>query len=444
MTGVKAYESYKYSTIPWLELIPSDWSESRLGYETWVRARLGWKGLKAEEYVDEGVAFLSTPNIRGGCIDFDDVNFISDDRYEESPEIKLAIDDVLLAKDGSTLGTVNVVRNLPRPATVNSSIALLTPGKRCNGRYLKYLIQSELIQRRIELLKGGMGVPHLFQDDIRRISIPFPDLSTQARIVDYLDRETFELDDLVGKQERLIELLAEKRQAVITRAVTKGLDPAAPTKPSGVPWRGDVPGHWSLPKLKNCCHIKRGRFMHRPRNAPHLYDGEYPFIQTGAIARAQGKYVTDHSQTLSEAGLATSAMMPQGTLVMAIAANIGDVAILSFDSCAPDSVLGFQPTSQANTDFLYYALTAKREELTSEAPVTSQGNLNVERVGSVTVPLPPVEEQVEIVKTLDNRLAQMSHTATKASAMKRLLLERRSALISAAVTGKIDVRKESF
>lgn len=182
--------------------------------------------------------------------------------------------------------------------------------------------------------------------------------------------------------------------------------------------------------------------MHRPRNAPHLYDGKYPFIQTGAIARARGKFVTEYSQTLSEAGLATSAMMRKGTLVMAIAANIGDVAILSFDSCAPDSVLGFQPTSHANTDFLYYALTAKREEFTSEAPITSQSNLNVERVGMVTVPLPPVGEQLEIVRTLDARLERISRIATKALTIKRLLLERRSALISAAVIGKINVSSE--
>lgn len=354
--------------------------------------------------------------------------------------------DTVFTKDSETSDDIGIPAYVAESApdlVCGYHLAIARPfDDEINPRFLYWCLASPEAAQQWSVLASGVTRVGLRQADIGKLEIPVPPIQTQGTIAAFLDRETAQIDELIGKQERLIELLGEKRQAIINHAVTKGFDPVAPTKPSGIPWLGDVPEHWSLPRLKNCCQIKRGRFMHRPRNAPHLYDGEYPFIQTGAIARAQGKYVTDYSQTLSEAGLATSAMMPQGTLVMAIAANVGDVAILSFDSCAPDSVLGFQPTSQANTDFLYYALTAKREELTSEAPVTSQGNLNVERVGSVTVPLPAVQEQLEIVKALDDRLAQMSHTATKASAMKRLLLERRSALISAAVTGKINVTNE--
>lgn len=105
------YAKYKDSGVEWLGEVPEHWNISRLGFEAWVRARLGWKGLKAEEYVDGGFAFLSTPNIKGQTIDFEHVNYINQQRYDESPEIKLSVGDVLLAKDGSTLGTVNVVRN---------------------------------------------------------------------------------------------------------------------------------------------------------------------------------------------------------------------------------------------------------------------------------------------------------------------------------------------
>jgi type I restriction enzyme S subunit len=104
------YERYKDSGVQWLGEVPEHWNISRLGFEAWVRARLGWRGLKAEEYVDDGFVFLSTPNIKGRFIDFEDVNYIDEDRFLESPEIQLRQGDVLLAKDGSTLGTVNVVR----------------------------------------------------------------------------------------------------------------------------------------------------------------------------------------------------------------------------------------------------------------------------------------------------------------------------------------------
>lgn len=148
------YMRYQDSNIKGLGRLPSHWKVSRLGYEAWVRARLGWKGLKAEEYVEDGFAFLSTPNIKGREIDFTNVNFITQARYDESPEIKLSQKDVLLAKDGSTLGTVNVVRHLPRPATVNSSIAVITPRGELNGVFLYYLFQSEFLQNTIQSLRN--------------------------------------------------------------------------------------------------------------------------------------------------------------------------------------------------------------------------------------------------------------------------------------------------
>ena len=307
--------------------------------------------------------------------------------------------------------------------------------------YLKYAASSPDFVEAVVANSTGVSYPAINASDLVRLPIPVPDQPTQHRITAFLDHETAHIDALIAKQERLIELLAEKSQAVITQAVTKGLDSTAPTKPSDIPWVGQVPANWSLPKLKQCCRLKRGRFMHRPRNAPHLYGGKYPFIQTGSIARAEGKYITTYSQTLSDAGMETSALLPQGCLVMAIAANVGDVAILSFDSCAPDSVVGFYPMNHATLDFLYYALAARRDELIREAPVTSQGNLNVERVGSLTIPLPSLKEQRAIVQVLDRELERIQQLKTLAAKAILLLKERRSALISAAVSGKIDVRE---
>src|SRR5436305_1316380 len=122
------YASYRDSGIDWLGEVPSHWEVKRLDLLASVKGRLGWKALTADEYVPEGFIFLSTPNIKGERdIDFENVNYISSHRYYESPEIMLRKGDVLLAKDGSTLGITNVVRDLPNPATVNSSIAVVRP-----------------------------------------------------------------------------------------------------------------------------------------------------------------------------------------------------------------------------------------------------------------------------------------------------------------------------
>ena len=151
----------KDSGIDWLGQIPAHWEVKQIKYVAWVRARLGWKGLKAEEYVDEGYAFLATPNIKNKNIDFENVNFITQERYDELPEIKLANGDVLLAKDGSTLGTVNYVRDLPFPTTVNSSIAVITPKHDLNTVFLYYLFQSTYLKTVVEV-KKGVWVFHIF------------------------------------------------------------------------------------------------------------------------------------------------------------------------------------------------------------------------------------------------------------------------------------------
>ena len=220
----------KDSGIEWLGQIPVHWKMSRIGFEAWVRARLGWKGLKAEEYVDKGFAFLSTPNIKGRDIDFNNVNYITQERYDESPEIKLQVGDVLLAKDGSTLGTVNVIRELPCEATVNSSIAVITPRDNINGVFLKYLFESGYLRNLIQMKKDGMGVPHLFQADIVKFSIPVAPIEEQGVIAEYLDEKTVRIATQIANSEQQIELLKEYRQSIISEAVTGKIMVAAPQR----------------------------------------------------------------------------------------------------------------------------------------------------------------------------------------------------------------------
>jgi type I restriction enzyme S subunit len=202
-----------------LAYLPNNWQLSRVDRVASVRARIGWKALTADEYQPDGYIFLSTPNIKGDQIDFDDVNYISELRYEESPELKLAVGDVLLAKDGNTLGITNLVRDLPRPATVNGSIAVLRPFAIHPG-FLRHVLASKPSQELMGAMKGGMGVPHLFQWDIRRLPIPLPPLEDQIRITAFLDASTARIDALITKQRRMIELMLARREAICSDAVT--------------------------------------------------------------------------------------------------------------------------------------------------------------------------------------------------------------------------------
>ena len=164
--------------------------------------------MTASEYQPGGYVFLSTPNIKPESIDFEDVNYISEFRYEESPELKLQLGDVLLAKDGNTLGITNIVRELPRPATVNGSIAVLRAFD-VEPRFLRYSLASSTIQDLIESIKGGMGVPHLFQWDIKRLPITLPPPNEQRRIADFLDAETTRIDQLIAGRRAQVSRLGE-------------------------------------------------------------------------------------------------------------------------------------------------------------------------------------------------------------------------------------------
>ncbi|ASF48318.1 restriction endonuclease subunit S [Methylovulum psychrotolerans] len=209
-------------------------------------------------------------------------------------------------------------------------------------------------------------------------------------------------------------------------------------KPSGIEWIGDVPEEWQLMKLKFTAKMMRGKFSHRPRNDARLYGGEYPFIQTGDVTKTE-KYISTYSQTLNEWGYSVSKEFPCGTVVITISANIGDIAILNFNGCFPDSVVGFFSNSNIN-EYLFYLLKSMKNVFISESIEGTQLNLNVERLSSIKVALPEPMEQLAILDFIKTETATIDTLITKYQKQIELMQEYRTALISQAVTGKIDVR----
>ena len=151
--------------------------------------------------------------------------------------------------------------------------------------------------------------------------------------------------------------------------------------------------------------------------------------------------LSGYKQTLNDNGFAVSKMFPKGTLVMTIAANIGDVAVLDFDACFPDSVVGFVPGVRVNRDYLYYLFLAMKNELLREAPVNTQGNLNVDRIGSRTIILPQIGEQTDIVNHVEQSVSNIDSAMDHARRQIELMEEYRTRLIADVVTGKIDVTR---
>jgi len=219
--GLNQDVAMKDSGIEWVDAIPLHWKTIKLKYCTYIRARLGWKGLKADEYVEKGYPLLSAFNIINSKLDFENnINYINEFRYNESPEIKLSVNDILLVKDGAGIGKCAIVEQLPLPSTTNGSLAVITTDDRLSAKFLYYFFLSNVFQKYIDRIKDGMGVPHLFQSDLREIAVVIPSIEEQNLIITKLNELTESIDNGIRKKERMVEKLQEYKKSFIYEVVT--------------------------------------------------------------------------------------------------------------------------------------------------------------------------------------------------------------------------------
>ena len=219
--GLDPNAKMKDSGVEWIGEVPENWEVKILSKIIWLRARLGWKGLKAEEYVEFGYPFLSAFNIINNQLNWSGLNYINKQRYDESPEIKLSVGDVLIVKDGAGIGKTARVDSLPYgKSTVNSSLGVITPSEILDYQYLYYFLLSNPFQNMVGFLKNGMGVPHLTQENIKSALIPIPPISEQRAIASYLDAKTAQIDSLISLKQEKIDELKDYKKSVIYEYVT--------------------------------------------------------------------------------------------------------------------------------------------------------------------------------------------------------------------------------
>ncbi|OOE83486.1 type I restriction endonuclease subunit S [Salinivibrio siamensis] len=425
MSKYQAYPKYEPINAEWLSEIPIGWSTTPLKHVASIN--MGQSPSSDDCNIDGiGVPFLQ------GNAEFG-VKSPTEKQFCPIPK-KVAKAGDLLFSVRAPVGSLNFAN---KDFGIGRGLCSIRGTNAISQSFLWWVLPSYKYQ--FDAIATGSTFEAVSAEEVGNLNLALPPILEQTQIANFLDHETAKIDTLIEKQQQLIKLLKEKRQAVISHAVTKGLNPQAPMKDSGVEWLGEVPEHWVTKSYRYACRIYRGKFGHRPRNDPAFYDGDYPFIQTGDVARA-GKMITTYSQTLNEKGKEVSQLFPSGTLVMAIAANIGDTAILGFEAYAPDSVVGFKPYADLDIEFLRYSFMAALPALEQTSTQSTQANLNVDRIGAVKAVFPTCDEQREIVQYLDGLLNQYDSIEKRCKEAIALMQERRTALISAAVTGKIDVR----
>ena len=259
--------------------------------------------------------------------------------------------------------------------------------------------------------------PIITQSFLKNLPILLPPLPEQQKIAEILST----VDSAIEKVNQAIEKTQRLKKGLMQELLTKGIGHNE-FKDTEI---GRIPKEWEVVRLGEVADLNRGRFAHRPRNDPKFYGGKIPFIQTGDINEANG-IIKKYSQTLNEKGLKISKLFKKGTIVISIAGNIGDVGILDFDACFPDSIIGINPNDKkVDRLFLMFLLQEFKDKLNAIAPRSTQKNINLEILEPLKLPLPPLPEQqkiAEILSTVDKRLELLRAKKEKLERVKKGLM----------------------
>lgn len=400
-------------------LLPSPWKSTRI---KWLLESLesGRREVSDTNSFEGGALSVGGEHIGWqGEWKLDNPRYVSQEFYAEMSSGKIKVDDVLLVKDGATIGKVAIAEKLPsEKAAVNEHVFILRVSPLQFPKYLFFFIQSALAQDQIQLEIRGSAQPGLNSEFQNVVVAPEPPRNVQIEIADYLDRETARIDDLIAEKQRVLNLLAEKRRARITRAVTRGLDYNAPLRDSGIPWLGEIPAHWETKKLKYIASLKSGDFI--SANSIDT-EGENPVFGGNGIrgyttsATHEGDYVL---------------IGRQGALC-------GNINYATGRFWATEHAVVVDLRDSYEVRWLGELLDIFNLNRLSQS--AAQPGLAVDVIASITLPIPPFPEQ----KTIANRIARESASIDAIEVeMNRtitLLKERRASLISAAVTGQLKV-----
>lgn len=323
---------------------------------------------------------LRAGNISDQGLIFDDLVFVPAERISEKQRIRK--DDVVIA---ASSGSIDVVGKAARAVVdyeggFGAFCKVLRPGPMVDAAYFAHFFRTPEYRLRASALASGANINNLRNEHLNEMVLPLPPLPRQRQISEILDKA----NALVIKRHAALAELGSLTQSVFLDMFG---DPI--TNPLG----------WPTTKLSKLGSLDRGVSKHRPRNAPELLGGPYPFVQTGDVANSDG-YIRDFASTYSEAGLRQSKMWPAGTLCITIAANIAKTGILTFDACFPDSVVGFSADEPATVEFVRGWLWFLQSSLEDKAPESAQKNINLKVLRNLDVPVPDVNHQREFARRI--------------------------------------------
>ena len=444
----KPYPAYKDSGVEWLGEIPVHWDVRRLKYLTkdMIAGPFG-SSLTKDLYTTEGYRVYGQEQVIPADFSIGDY-YIPEDLFLTMTRYAVNAGDVLVSCVG-TFGKVAVVPLEVEPGIINPRLVKLVPNKDVIlPAYLGLLLRSQVAFEQIEQVSRGgtMGVINLGL--LSDLLLSLPSLDEQRTIATYLDCETARINALIAKKEQSIELLQEKRSALISHAVTKGLDPTVPMKDSGVEWLGEIPAHWEVKRIRDITELLQtgpfGSQLHASDYSPygipvinpsHLKDGHiYPDWDCAVNEETYSRLVRHE--------------LRKGDIVFARRGEMGRCALITEKEagwlCGTGSLLMRPRVTLAAPSYLNKVLSTYgvKDWLLLESVGSTMDNLNTNILSRIPLPIPPLSEQYNIITYLDSEIPKIDALISRIREGIEKLKEYSTALISSAVTGKIDVRGE--
>ena len=445
------YPKYKASGVEWLGDVPAHWEVTRLKRAcTASPSNIDKKTYDGEQTI----RLCNYTDVYYNDFITADLDFmVATASQAQIEKFTLRAGDTIITKDSETADDIAVAAFVPKdlPGVVcGYHLSVIRPLNKASGAFVKWWFASRFAKSSFAVRANGLTRVGLGQHELENIGLALPPLPEQRAIAAFLDRETAKIDGLVAEQRRLIELLKEKRQAVISHAVTKGLDPKAPMKPSGVEWLGDVPAHWEVRRLKTLIRSIEQGWSPQCEGEPVESDQEWGVLKAGCANG--GVFRPDENKRLPASLVPLPELGVRGDDLLVSRANtrelVGSAAVAPRDFprlliCDKIYRLRFRPAlaePRFICRFLCSSTARSQIELGATGASASMLNIGQSVILELPSPVPSTTEQRQIVAALESRSAEFDTLVAEAESAITLLQERRSALISAAVTGQIDVR----
>lgn len=436
MAKYQKYAEYKDSGVEWLGEIPRHWDSKPLKYLCTYNDEV----LPETTAKDAEIQYIDIGSVSA----VDGISKIETMIFKDAPSRARRIvrdGDVIVSTVRTYLEAIAPINNPPENLIVSTGFAVIRPNQYLYKSFASYCLRAKGFIKEVVARSVGVSYPAINSSDLVNITIPSIEYVEQVKIANFLDHETAQIDSLIAKQEKLIELLKEKRQAVISHAVTKGLNPDAAMKDSGVEWIGEVPKHWKVSKLKYESEVVDCR----NKTPEYFDDGEYFVVRTTNVKNQElnfnGALYTDKKNfdIWTQRGVP-----PVGSILFTREAPTGQVCLVpdNLKFCMGQRMMNFISYDSHYGDYLFDYLISDCLDryINSVSHGSTVTHLRVEQVENIPVLVPGKEEIKEIHLHILKIKQQFNALEQKALETIRLMQERRTALISSAVTGKIDVR----